>query len=209
MQGVGAPIPTRSAALRAVFVIPAACLNVGRRRRCRSRRRSSSATVDGLRADDEAVRRGAYVVERVAGDERERGFRRRVEDGYLGWRHDAGVADDVGEVAVRSGDANVIAGADVLQRPEEGVAMGGKRDVAGVAGQRRVRHMATARLSVRVSTPSRTIAETPSRGISMRPTIDRAARGRRAAGDEAAAVDERTAGDECAAGDDGAAGDGR
>src|SRR3954470_7030308 len=100
--------------------------------------RSLFAAVRPHGADDEALRGGADEIERIAGDERQRGLVRGVEHVDPGRRYDGHAAHDEALHAGSHPQLDDVVHGDVFQRAEEAVAMPGDARVAARAGRRRV-----------------------------------------------------------------------
>jgi hypothetical protein len=91
--------------------------------------------------DDEALRRRADVIERVAGDERQHVLRFGFEHREIGRHHDVRVLHLVQHLAVRRLHTDLVADADVAERAELLIAMRRDRAVAFFPGPRRIGQM--------------------------------------------------------------------
>jgi hypothetical protein len=114
------------------------------------------------------------VRERVARHQRERRARAWVEHPQIVRVDDLRALDHVGERALDGDQPDDVARIDLAEPAEERVAVAGQPHVAAAPGRAVPAMWPTASCSVRASSPSRTIVETPSVGISRRPSTRRA-----------------------------------
>ena len=89
-------------------------------------------------ADDEPLRGGADEVEGIAGDQCQRARGRRVEHRDVFRIDDPGSLDAKDVLSLNRVDLDHVARSDVLQSPEEAVAVTGDADVSVGARQRRI-----------------------------------------------------------------------
>jgi hypothetical protein len=92
--------------------------------------------------DDEALRCRPDVVERIAGDQRQRISFERTQDRHVRWSDNPRVAHQVLEIAARRPHRQAIADPNVLQGTEEAVTVRGDSAVARFPWQRCVRKVA-------------------------------------------------------------------
>src|SRR5215208_375722 len=125
MSNTVRPIDARTAAtLTAVVVLPLPPLGLNA-----ASITSLSAGAE-LRADDESLRRGADVPERITGDQRQCRLCRLVEYPQVLRVHDARALDTVGERSVARHETHLIVCPNLAKSPEERIAMRGESDIA-------------------------------------------------------------------------------
>jgi hypothetical protein len=104
------------------------------------RRKGMAAGAFGM--DDEALWRGADVVEWVARDQGDAVAPTRLKYRQIGRPNDFEFVDSVLEISAGRLQANQIASLNALERPEQAVTVGGNGAVAGFPRPRRVSQMA-------------------------------------------------------------------
>ena len=122
-----------------------------------------------FRVNDEPPRRRTDVVERIAGDQRQRRSRRSIQHPQLVWLDNRVANDAVSKRPALCGEADFITCLNAPKRPKKGVTMSGQGGVSFLPGQRRVREMPDRHFQGFSSSPSATTTERPMRGISRRP----------------------------------------
>jgi hypothetical protein len=96
---------------------------------------------DAFRVNDEPSWCWTHEVERIAGDERQRSGRRRVQCPEFIRLDDHLPCRPVSKGPARRRESNVVAVLQASKRAEEGVAVPGERSVSFLPRQRRIRQM--------------------------------------------------------------------
>src|SRR5215471_13994182 len=94
--------------------------------------------VDLARLDHEPLGCVPDVLKRKAGDQREVGIGRRIENPQVLRVHNKRTADFVSKVAVLRGQLDVVADSNPLERPEQPIAVRGQCAVPGLPRQRSI-----------------------------------------------------------------------
>src|SRR5579872_3341468 len=115
------------------------------------RKRPTSLGLSG--DDDEALRCGTDVMEGKTRDERQRMTARRLNHGYIGRLYDRRRFHHVRELVFWCLQRDPIAWENVLQRPEQRVAVSRQHDVSFIAWQRSAGKMPDGTLKNRLGFP--------------------------------------------------------
>jgi hypothetical protein len=95
---------------------------------------ASHAIADALGADDESLRRGADVIKRKTGNQRDGWTAGILEHREIRWQHDARVRDAILKRAARRLHPEFVANPNIFQRTEETIAVRCNRAVARFPG---------------------------------------------------------------------------
>src|SRR6476660_9734382 len=95
--------------------------------------RYTADTVADDSSDDEALGSRADEIKRIAGDDRDRPGRRRVEHGHVGGIDDPRALDPVRLATVTRLEGDLVASLDVLEASKESVPVAGNAAIALVS----------------------------------------------------------------------------